>query len=118
MSARILLVTFLLAWTGKSALAESFRQVLTGPNQRDRSSVRTIQSKDATPQCPIAWSIRQVTLHGGKQEGVEVVIVNNGKLQLTVVPVRGMGLLSVTMGDVRLGWDSPVKEVVHPKFIN
>src|SRR5207302_9051547 len=62
--------------------------------------------------------IQQVTLHGGKQEGVNVVIVDNGKLKITVVPVRGMGLLSVVMGDLRLGWESPVKEVVHPKYIN
>ena len=27
-------------------------------------------------------------------------------------------ILSVTAGDVRLGWDSPVKEIVHPQFIN
>jgi Domain of unknown function (DUF4432) len=59
-----------------------------------------------------------MTLHGGKQEGVEVVVVDNGKLQFTVIPTRGMGVLSVTMGDVRLGWASPVKEVVHPRHIN
>jgi len=34
------------------------------------------------------------------------------------VPTRGMSLLKATMGEVRLGWDSPVKEVVHPQFIN
>jgi hypothetical protein len=37
---------------------------------------------------------------------------------MTVVPTRGMGIRSVTMADVRLGWDSPVTEIVHPKFIN
>src|SRR5262249_15995176 len=56
--------------------------------------------------------------HGGKQEGVDVIAVDNGKLRFTVVPTRGMGVLAVTMGDVRLGWDSPVKEVVHPRWIN
>src|SRR5262249_22985647 len=35
-----------------------------------------------------------------------------------VVPTRGMGLLSAQLGDVRLGWDSPVKDVVHPKHVN
>jgi hypothetical protein len=29
-----------------------------------------------------------------------------------------MSVLEVTMGDFRLGWVSPVKEVVHPQFIN
>jgi hypothetical protein len=77
-----------------------------------------VASKDATPDCPIAWSIKKVTLHGGKQEGVDLVVVDNGKLQVAVVPTRGMGILWAKLGDVRLGWDSPVKEVVHPKFIN
>ncbi len=50
--------------------------------------------------------------------GVDVIVLDNGKLQITVVPTRGLGILSVTMGNVRLGWDSPVKEVVHPRRIN
>src|SRR5262249_50030798 len=48
----------------------------------------------------------------------DVIVVDNGKLRFTVIPTRGMGILAVTMGDFRLGWDSPVKEVVHPQFIN
>ena len=63
-------------------------------------------------------SIRKMTLHGGRQEGVDVILVDNGKLRFTVCPTRGMGVLSATMGDVFLGWSSPVKEVVHPKLIN
>lgn len=65
-----------------------------------------------------AWSVRKVSLHGGKQEGVDLVIIDNGKLKITVIPTRGMGILSVTSGDERLGWDSPVKEVVNPSYIN
>jgi hypothetical protein len=118
MPMRFALLAILLALIGNSAFAEPFRMVLTGPNPNGQVSTRAIVSKEVTPNCPVAWSIQQRTLHGGKQEGVDVVIVDNGKLQLTVVPVRGMGLLSVTMGDLRLGWESPVKEVVHPKFIN
>jgi hypothetical protein len=63
-------------------------------------------------------SVRKMSLHGGRQEGVDVVLVDNGKLKFSVCPTRGMGVLSVTMGDVFLGWSSPVKEVVHPKLIN
>ena len=37
---------------------------------------------------------------------------------MTLVPTRGMGILRVVMGDLRLGWDSPVREVVHPKYVN
>jgi hypothetical protein len=64
------------------------------------------------------WSVKKYTLHGGKQEGVDVIEVDNGRLRFVVIPTRGMSVLKVESGDVRLGWDSPVKEVVHPQFIN
>ncbi|MCA9432648.1 MAG: aldose 1-epimerase family protein, partial [Candidatus Omnitrophica bacterium] len=57
-------------------------------------------------------------LHGGKQEGVDVIHVDNGKLRFTMIPTRGMGIYEVVSGDLRLGWNSPVKEIVHPSFIN
>ncbi|MEW4526623.1 aldose 1-epimerase family protein [Maioricimonas sp. JC845] len=66
----------------------------------------------------IPWRVQKKTLHGGKQEGSELITVDNGKLQIVIVPTRGMNILEVRSGDVRLGWDSPVKEVVHPKFID
>jgi hypothetical protein len=64
------------------------------------------------------WSVKKSVLHGGKQEGVDVITVNNGKLTFSVSPTRGMGLLKARMGKVILEWPSPVKEVVHPKYIN
>jgi len=64
------------------------------------------------------WSVKKVTLHGGRQEGVDTIVVDNGRLKFTVCPTRGMGVLSVAMDDVYLGWNSPVKEVVHPSLIN
>jgi len=44
-------------------------------------------------------------------------VVDNGKLQVAVCPTRGMGILWARLGDVRLGWDSPVKETVDPRFV-
>ena len=65
-----------------------------------------------------SWRIKKYTLHGGRQEGVDVVEVDNGRLRFLVLPTRGMSVLRVEAGDVLLGWNSPVKEVVHPKFMN
>jgi hypothetical protein len=65
-----------------------------------------------------AWSVRKFKLHGGKQEGVDVIEVYNGCLRFAVTPTRGMSVLWVECGGVRLGWESPVKEIVDPKFIN
>ncbi len=86
-------------------------------SRNTRVDTAEITGRKITPKSP-KWSVRKLTLHGGKQEGVEVVIVNNGKLSFTVVPTRGMSVLEAKFGDVRLGWNSPVKEVVHPHHMN
>lgn len=64
------------------------------------------------------WSVKRSTLHGGRQEGVELITIDNGNLTITVIPTRGMGILDIRKGDLRLGWDSPVKEVVHPAHVD
>ena len=101
-----------------SASGEAFRQALISSSQNINIPAVEISGQAVTPACSVPWSVRKMTLHGGKQEGVDVVILDNGKLRISLIPTRGMGILSVVMGDVRLGWDSPVKEVVHPSFIN
>ncbi|MGN5060824.1 DUF4432 family protein [Aeromonas caviae] len=39
-------------------------------------------------------------------------------MKITLSPTRGMGIKEVSAADLRLGWDSPVKEVVNPAFID
>jgi len=64
------------------------------------------------------WSVRKKTLRGGKQEGVDMITIDNGAMQIVVLPTRGMGIYEVKKGDIRLGWDSPVEEIVHPNLID
>lgn len=64
------------------------------------------------------FSIEQKVLHGGKQEGSKVITITSKGLTIALSPTRGMDLLHVVGNNVRLGWDSPVKEVVNPQFIN
>ncbi|MDR7343701.1 hypothetical protein J2X14_002121 [Pantoea alhagi] len=65
------------------------------------------------------FSIEQKVLHGGKQEGSKVITLRseNG-LTIALSPSRGMDLLHVNGHGVRMGWDSPVDEVVNPAYIN
>src|SRR5581483_745870 len=63
------------------------------------------------------WSVHKRTLHGGLREGAEVVEIDNGLLRFTVVPSRGMGLWRAWLDDLVIGWHSPVKGPVHPKFV-
>jgi hypothetical protein len=64
------------------------------------------------------WRVAKRLLAGGRQEGVEVIEVDNGLMKFTVVPTRGFNVWTANVGDVRLGWDSPVTEIVHPQFVN
>jgi len=56
-------------------------------------------------------------LRGGLSDGVDVVHVQCGELALDVLPTRGMGLWKVWMGDQEIGWKSPIRGPVHPKFV-
>jgi hypothetical protein len=75
-------------------------------------------SRYVAPKRDVSCSVRLVTLLGGKQEGVNLVVIDNGVMTITIVPTRGMTILSVQTGDVRLSWDSPVQEFVHPRFMS
>ena len=78
-----------------------------------------IASRYAAPECPTPWSVRNYRYYGGKQEQINVVWIDNGKLQIAVIATRGLGILHVLIDGRRvLGWDSPVKDIVHPSLIN
>lgn len=66
----------------------------------------------------IPFAVRQRRLHGGRQEGVDLIEIDNGRMQVAVIPTRGMSLYKATVDDVTLGWSSPVTEIVNPAFIN
>jgi len=114
------LTSILIAIIGISSTqaVEPYRLVITDTGQNIYKETVNLESSEITPYCPAEWSIKKYVLHGGKQEGVEVIEINNGKLRFRIIPTRGMSIQEVVMGDFRLGWDSPVKGLVHPKYIN
>ncbi|HXT59052.1 MAG TPA: aldose 1-epimerase family protein [Pirellulales bacterium] len=63
------------------------------------------------------FSLRKRTLRGGLRDGLDAIEVDNGCLRFTVLPGRGMGLWRVWRGELEVGWPSPVKGPVHPKFV-
>lgn len=63
-------------------------------------------------------AVRKRRLHGGRSEGVDLIEIDNGRMTIRVIATRGMGIADVVCDDMRLGWDSPVKEIVHPAFVN
>src|SRR5689334_2325551 len=64
-----------------------------------------------------AFSLRKRTLRGGLRDGVDVVEVDNGLLRFTIVPDRGMGLWRAWLGELQIGWQSPVKGPINPRFV-
>jgi hypothetical protein len=79
-----LLVAVSLA-SGAGLADEPFRHVLIGAQATPVENWK-IEGSTITPDCPTAWWIRKATLHGGKQEGVDIIEVDNGKLRFTLVP--------------------------------
>ncbi len=116
--ARLTLCLVLFAGVLRLHAAEPLQVTLTDVERNIYVESLHLTSDQVTPGCAHPWSVQKYVLHGGRQEGVEVIDVDNGKLRFRVVPTRGMSVQNVVSGDLRLGWDSPVKGLVHPNLLN
>jgi hypothetical protein len=110
-------IAFFILSAAVLSAAEPVRKTLTSVSENVYVDAWEITGRVSTSS-DAKWFVRKSTLHGGKQEGVDIIKVDNGRVQFTVVPTRGMSVLSLAAGDLRIGWQSPVKEVVHPQYIN
>lgn len=63
------------------------------------------------------YSVAKRRLQGGLSDGVDVIEVDNGAFRFIVIPTRGMGLWKANLGDLQLGWKSPVRGPVHPSMV-
>ena len=79
---------------------------------------QTITSKSLGVKSATPFTVTTKTLHGGRQEGVMLVEIDTGAMKITVVPNRGMNVAQAVSGKVRLGWKSPVREIVNPAFLD
>lgn len=80
---------------------------------------RNIALDHATVQSTGGVTATLHTLHGGRRQGVQMLELTNGRLAVSIIPTRGMGLWKARMGEWSIGWDSPVKDgPVHPAFVN
>ena len=62
-------------------------------------------------------SVKKRTLRGGLSDGVDIIEVDNGTFSFSVLPTRGMGIWKGRLGDLPVGWQSPITGPVHPKFV-
>jgi galactose mutarotase-like enzyme len=98
--------------------SRGIRHTLISTRGEETFSQGRLSSRELPGSSPVSWFLDVERLQGGKQDGVELITLDNGRLRMRVIPTRGMGILDVEMGDLRLGWDSPVRQVVHPRHIN
>lgn len=97
--------------------AEPYRFVILDTTTNTRLDSWDLSSKQLPDVRSRDWSVKKTTLHGGKQEGVDLIEVDNGVLRIRVIPTRGMSILDVQHEQLRLGWNSPVKDIVHPQYV-
>ena len=69
--------------------------------------------RESTP-----WSVSREVLDSGMSDGVELLHVDNGQMRFVVIPTRGMGIFRAETDQLAMGWDSPVKQIIHPKYIH
>jgi hypothetical protein len=62
-------------------------------------------------------AVRARRLAGGRTDGVLLVELAAGDHRVWVLPDRGLGLWKAVLGGVELGWQSPVRGPVHPRFV-
>lgn len=67
----------------------------------------------ATGKLNVYWD----RLHGARSEGVELLRVNTGPMEVTFLPSRGMGIWKIACDSVEVGWESPTRGPVHPNFV-
>jgi hypothetical protein len=65
------------------------------------------------------WSVSKRRLRGGRRDGVDLIVVDNGALRFSIVPTRGMGLWKGFYLGNYLGWESPITDgPVHPALVD
>jgi galactose mutarotase-like enzyme len=81
--------------------------------QGERLRLATAELGGALAGCEIVHR----RLQGGLSDGVDVVHVQCGDMAFEVLPTRGMGIWKARVGGEPVGWQSPVRGPVHPKFV-
>jgi hypothetical protein len=67
---------------------------------------------------PSDWSVTKRTLNSGISAGVELIEVDNGRMKIWVIASRGMGVWAAESEGQRLGWNSPVRGPVNPRYVS
>ncbi|RKS87734.1 uncharacterized protein DUF4432 [Orbus hercynius] len=115
MKIKLLSFAVILGMVSASSVAQEF--VLIDNEQGINVGNWSISDKDVQAKGK-SFKVENTVLKGGKQEGSQVITISSDNFSINLSPTRGMGILSAQGDGIRLGWDSPVNEVVNPANIN
>jgi galactose mutarotase-like enzyme len=91
-------------------------KVLIGDDSRDAKEL--VFSHTDAGDGRAKFSVTKRNLHGGLRGDMEIIEVDNGRMKFWLLPERGMGIWKVWLDDIEIGWQSPVRGPVHPKFVS
>lgn len=97
---------------------EIFEKILLDSDGGVNAGNFSLGARELGINSPVAIQVEQTTLSGGKQQGVQLITLTLGDMVVRVVPTRGMAVMDVVQSGCRFGWDSPVKEIIHPAFVD
>ena len=95
-----------------------YRFVLTDVERARWTESWTIDESTLPLGTEHTWRVQKTTLKGGTQDGVDLIEIDNGALSVFIVPTRGMGIWKGSYRGIFLGWESPVRDLVNPAFID
>ena len=94
-----------------------YRYVLTDVAQALWTESWTVDETTLPLGAGQTWRVQKTALKGGLQDGVDLIEIDNGAFSFFVVPTRGMGIWKGIYRGIPLGWESPVRDLVHPAFV-
>ncbi|WP_417730001.1 aldose 1-epimerase family protein [Rosistilla oblonga] len=62
-------------------------------------------------------NLKYGTIASGRGAGIEVVQIDTGPMQVTLLPTRGMAIWQVICDGIPFKWNSPVDGPVHPSLV-
>ncbi len=99
-------------------MGDMFRYVLTDVERALWAESWCVDEETLSLGTGCAWSVKKTTLNGGLQAGIDIIEVDNGAFSFSIVPTRGMGIWKGVYGDIPIGWESPVRDLVHPAYVD
>ena len=63
------------------------------------------------------FQIQRLRLTDGASCGVELLLVDSGKVRAAICPTRGLGLWKANIEGLDCGWKSAVEGPIHPSFV-